>query len=80
MNEDNGKNKDTPLKHLREAAGLTQEQMAREMNVALSTFRRWERGNIEPSLTREEWTKFCSLLKIKFDDLPISLSTTDKGN
>lgn len=74
MNEEKIKNKGTPLKELREAAGLTQEQMAREMNVALSTFRRWERGNIEPSLTREEWTKFCSLLKVKFDDLPIALS------
>ncbi|WP_228019969.1 helix-turn-helix transcriptional regulator [Sphaerospermopsis sp. LEGE 08334] len=62
------------MKHLREAAGLTQEQMARELNVALSTFRRWERGVTEPSLTRKEWTKFCSLLKVSFDDLPIALS------
>jgi DNA-binding XRE family transcriptional regulator len=74
MNEEKIKNKETPLKELREAAGLTQEQMARELNVALSTFRRWERGAIEPSLTRKEWTKFCSLLKVKFDDLPVMLS------
>ena len=75
MNEESKKHKGSPLKELREAAGLTQEQMARELNIALSTFRRWERGTIEPALTRRQWSKLCSLLKVKFDDLPTTLSS-----
>lgn len=74
MNEEQPKNKVSPLKELRLATGLTQEQMARELNVTLSTFRRWERGITEPSLTRKEWIKFCSLVGVKFDDLPDVLS------
>jgi transcriptional regulator with XRE-family HTH domain len=74
MNEEQTKNKVSPLKELRLATGLTQEQMARKLNVTLSTFRRWERGITEPSLTRKEWTEFCSLVGVEFNDLPIVLS------
>ena len=64
----------TALKTLREAANLTQSQVARYLNKDVSTIRRWESG-YEPALTHEEWLKLCELLKINFYDLPNSLST-----
>lgn len=57
-----------PLKDLRETAGLTQQQMAYELGVALSTYRRWEQtGN--PALTYSQWVKFCTLVGRDFSDL-----------
>ncbi|MBK1987276.1 helix-turn-helix transcriptional regulator [Sphaerospermopsis aphanizomenoides BCCUSP55] len=72
--ENQESNRGSPLKDLREAAGLSQEQLARQLDVSLSTVRRWEKGKVEPSLTREKWVKFCSLLKVSFESLPLMLS------
>lgn len=38
------------LKELRLAAGLTQEQVSRAVNVTLSAFCRWETGHAAPSV------------------------------
>jgi DNA-binding transcriptional regulator YiaG len=64
----------TALKKLRESAEVTQEQIARHLNVSLSTVKRWDRGQIEPALTRQSWEKLCSLLNVQFDELPPLLS------
>ena len=61
------------LRELREAAGLTQEQLAFHMNKSSSTIRRWEKGE-EPTLTHSEWVTLCKLLKKRFDELPEFLS------
>ncbi|MBA7469115.1 MAG: helix-turn-helix domain-containing protein [Dehalococcoidia bacterium] len=43
------------LKELRKKKGLTQEDMAREINVSLSTVQRWEKKGGEPTrLARRE--------------------------
>jgi transcriptional regulator with XRE-family HTH domain len=46
------------LKELRKKKGLTQEDMAREINVSLSTVQRWEKKGGEPTrLARRELQK-----------------------
>ena len=43
------------LKELRKKKGWTQEDMAREINVSLSTVQRWEKKGAEPTrLARRE--------------------------
>ena len=42
MNQEQKKGKDTPLKHLREAAGLTQEQMAERLEMDARYYQRLE--------------------------------------
>lgn len=37
------------VKVLRRTIGLTQEGLARELNVTFSTVNRWENGHVEPS-------------------------------
>ena len=38
----------TRIESWRKACGMTQEQAARELRVALRTFQRWERGEVSP--------------------------------
>ncbi|WP_414622061.1 helix-turn-helix transcriptional regulator [Calothrix sp. CCY 0018] len=71
--ETNQVERKTALKSLREAAELTQSQVAYWLNKDVSTIRRWESGN-EPALTHQEWLKLCELFKINFYDLPKFLS------
>ncbi|MDJ0572470.1 MAG: helix-turn-helix transcriptional regulator [Pleurocapsa sp. MO_192.B19] len=54
-------------------AQLSQEQLAREISVAISTIRRWSKGQAEPTMTVAQMKKFGSCVKHKFDDLPNSL-------
>jgi len=47
------------LKQLRKKKGWTQEDMAREIHVSLSTIQRWEKKGGEPTrLARRELKKF----------------------
>ncbi len=63
----------SPLKKLRLTAKLTQEQLARDIGVAVSTIRRWEKGQAEPTMTVSQMKSFCNLVQITLDDLPDSL-------
>ncbi|QSJ17703.1 helix-turn-helix transcriptional regulator [Nostoc sp. UHCC 0702] len=63
------------LKALRENAGLSQEQLAVYLGIAVSTLRRWENEGMEPSMTRSQWQIFCQNVGIPFDSLPESLSS-----
>ena len=71
--EQNQPRRPSVFKELREAAQLTQEQLAREMGKTLSTIRRWENGD-EPKMTREEWVIYCELMNKDFNELPRKLS------
>ena len=44
---------DSPFKRIRVQAGLTQEKLAKEIGVAVSSIRRWEKGQAEPTMTEE---------------------------
>jgi transcriptional regulator with XRE-family HTH domain len=66
---------DSPIKKLREAAGLSQEDLARLVDVSVSTISRWERGLAEPTMTVYQMKAFCSAVNKSLDDLPNSLIT-----
>lgn len=56
------------FRELREGASLTQEVLAVELGVALSTLRRWDKGK-EPSLTRSQWLILSEKCKIPLNEL-----------
>ena len=63
----------SPLKKLRLQANLSQEQLAREIGVAVSTVRRWEKGQAEPTMTTLQMKNFCRAVGHDLDELPDSL-------
>lgn len=65
---------ESPLRELREAANLTQEQLSVQLKVSTSTLRRWENGDVEPAMTREQWTVFCEAVGVPFEKLPKKLN------
>lgn len=67
----------SPFKRLRLNVKLSQEQLAREIGVAVSTIRRWEKGQAEPTMTVAQMKEFCKAVKKNFDDLPDSLLPVD---
>lgn len=52
-----------PLKAIREALGLTQQEFAESIGVAVSTVHRWETGKSEMTLNVEQMQKFDRLLR-----------------
>jgi transcriptional regulator with XRE-family HTH domain len=65
--------KDNEFRKLRKSAYLSQEQLAKEIGVAVSTIRRWEHGQTEPTMTREQMVRFCAAVKRNFGTLPQKL-------
>jgi transcriptional regulator with XRE-family HTH domain len=65
---------DNEFKKLRKKARLTQEQLAREIGVAVSTIRRWEHGQSEPTMTVEQMERFCAAVGKPFGNLPPKLA------
>ena len=63
----------SPFKRLRLNVKLSQEQLAREIGVAVSTIRRWEKGQAEPTMTVSQMKQFCKAVEKNFEDLPESL-------
>jgi DNA-binding XRE family transcriptional regulator len=70
----------SPFKRLRLNVKLSQEQLAREIGVAVSTIRRWEKGQAEPTMTVAQMKEFCKAVKKNFEDLPSSLLPPENGN
>ncbi|MFC1990473.1 helix-turn-helix domain-containing protein [Chloroflexota bacterium] len=59
------------LKELRKKKGWAQEDMAREIEVCLSTVQRWEKQSSKPSrLARRELRKLFSEAQIEWDENP----------
>ncbi len=67
----------SPFKKLRLNAELSQEQLARSIGVAISTIRRWEKGEAEPTMTVMQMKAFCQTFKVTLDKLPNSLLPND---
>lgn len=63
----------SPIKRLRESAGLSQEGLARLMNVSVSAISRWERGLTEPTMTVAQMKAFCQAIGKTLEELPNSL-------
>ena len=70
---DKAQETNSPFKRYRLNAKLTQEELAREIGVAVSTIRRWEKGQAEPTMTVAQMKKFCNAVKQNFEELPASL-------
>jgi putative transcriptional regulator len=64
------------FKRLRKINGLTQEALAGKIGVAVSTIRRWEHGQSEPTMTREQMERFCTAVNQEFTKLPKFLAVT----
>lgn len=67
------------LKQIREALGLTQDEMASLLDVTSSTVSKCERGLTEMRLTFEQWQRLASVLRhrLNYDvvkDSPLKLS------
>jgi len=67
----------SPFKRLRLNVKLSQEQLAREIGVAVSTIRRWEKGQAEPTMTVSQMKEFCKAVQKSFEELPGSLLPPD---
>ena len=67
----------SPFKQLRLNAQLSQEQLARNIGVAISTIRRWEKGEAEPTMTVLQMKSFCQTFHLTLDKLPNSLLPKD---
>ena len=58
------------VKYVRKLLGLSQEQLARELNVSFSTVNRWENEKSCPSqMAKELFNNFCMQKKIDLKNL-----------
>ncbi|MBW4420982.1 MAG: helix-turn-helix domain-containing protein [Myxacorys californica WJT36-NPBG1] len=64
------------VRKLRIRANLTQEELSVRLKISSATLRKWEHGAIEPSMTWKQWTVFCEVVGVPFEQLPINLSRT----
>ena len=56
------------IKQIRQAAVLSQEDFARELDVSFATVNRWERGKTKPTYkTLKALDAFCKERSIRFD-------------
>lgn len=58
------------IKVVRQKAFYTQEELAKELNVALSTVNRWETGKARPNLSALKGLKeFCAQHDLSFANI-----------
>lgn len=62
----------SPFRQLRLSARLSQEKLASQIGVAVSTIRRWEKGQAEPTMTVAQMKAFCQAVNKNLDELPNS--------
>lgn len=58
------------VKEVREAANMTQQQIAQALGVGLSTWKRWEAVGKFPRMTFLQGKKLSELASIPIEDLP----------
>jgi putative transcriptional regulator len=63
------------LKDLRKRAGLSQEALARILDVSGKTVSNWERGTSIASLTIPQVKTLCEALGVTLDELPDNFSS-----
>jgi len=61
---------ESPLKQLREAVGLTQEELARRIGVSTKTISNWERGAYPATFNVPQIKALCRELRCSLEDLP----------
>ena len=56
------------LKHIRSLQSMSQEDLARKLNVSFATINRWEKGKNFPSkMAQSNIKKFCNDNNIKYE-------------
>jgi len=56
------------VKYVRQTLGISQEELARKLDMSFATINRWESGIYKPSkLARKVFDDFCNTNNIKFD-------------
>jgi transcriptional regulator with XRE-family HTH domain len=60
---------ESPLKKLREEAGLSQQELATRIGVAVATISRWERG-APAMLTVPQMKALCKVFDRSIEELP----------
>lgn len=73
LQEDN----QSPLKKLRTQAGLSQEALARQIEVSVKTISNWERGVYPPMMTVPQIKALCQALGVTLDELPDRFGPSD---
>lgn len=66
---------DNEFRKLRKQACLSQEELAGKIGVSISTIRRWEFGEAEPTMTRQQMERFCTAVNKRFKELPQKLAS-----
>jgi transcriptional regulator with XRE-family HTH domain len=61
---------ESPLKRLREAAGLSQQELAFRIGVGIATISRWERGVSPAMMTVPQIKALCRELGVTLEELP----------
>jgi DNA-binding transcriptional regulator YiaG len=57
------------IKYVRNKLGMSQEDLARTLNVSFATINRWENGRAKPiKITQAAFDVFCKSKGIKFYD------------
>jgi putative transcriptional regulator len=61
---------DSALKRLREAAGLSQQELASRIGVGITTISRWERGVSPAMMSVPQMKALCRELGMTIEELP----------
>jgi transcriptional regulator with XRE-family HTH domain len=61
---------ESPLKRLREEAGLSQQALSHRIGVAVTTISRWERGESVAMLTVPQMKALCKVFGKSIEELP----------
>lgn len=72
--------KTNSFRRLRLNVELTQMQLAGKIGVAVSTIRRWEQGQAEPTMTVTQMRNFCEAVNQNFNDLPKSFLLSNESS
>ena len=68
-NKSDSQENESPLKKLREEAGLSQQELATRIGVAVATISRWERG-APAMLTVPQMKAMCRVFGKSIEELP----------
>lgn len=64
------------LKHIRSVQNISQEDLARKLNVSFATINRWETGkNLPSKMAQRNIEKFC-----KDNNITYKVSNGERGN
>lgn len=70
QNQPNSEENESPLKKLREEAGLSQQALSHRIGVAVTTISRWERGESVAMLTMPQIKALCQVFGKSIEELP----------